>query len=85
MGSSPEERRKAAIFLIRKCCITLGGYKNEKIYGLLSCSSGKRMKVENRVFFKNEFEAITNGYRPCGHCMKEKYEEWKRAKNYHQI
>jgi len=57
--------------------VTLGGYKKAKIYGLLTCSSGKRMKVENRVFFKDEAEALLNGYRPCGHCMKEKYEQWK--------
>jgi methylphosphotriester-DNA--protein-cysteine methyltransferase len=64
--------------LIRKREITLAGYTKKKIYGLLNCSSGKRIKVENRVFFKDEGEAVTNGYRPCGHCMKEKYAQWKR-------
>ncbi|ACU63136.1 Ada metal-binding domain-containing protein [Chitinophaga pinensis] len=78
MGSNSEERRKVIIPLIRKGYITLAGYKKGKIYGLLTCSSGKRMEVENRVFFKNEAEATTNGYRPCGHCMKDKYEHWKR-------
>jgi methylphosphotriester-DNA--protein-cysteine methyltransferase len=37
------------------------------------------MKKENRIFFSSEKEAIENGYRPCGHCMKEKYERWKKA------
>jgi len=77
LGTTVEERKKALGFLIRKGDITLGGYKKAKIYGLLTCSSGKRMKVENRVFFKDEAEALTSGYRPCGHCMKEKYEQWK--------
>lgn len=59
--------------------ICFGGYKKAKIYGLLTCSSGKKMKRENRVFFKDEAEALTNGYRPCGHCMKEKYKIWKNG------
>jgi methylphosphotriester-DNA--protein-cysteine methyltransferase len=60
--------------------ISLGGYKKKKIYGTLHCSSGKRMKTGNRVFFKDEKEAIENGYRPCAHCMPEKYKRWKDAK-----
>ena len=34
------------------------------------------MKPENRVFFKTEKEALENGYRPCGQCLKMKYKEW---------
>lgn len=78
LGQTSEERKKALTSLIRNGVITLGGYKKAKIYGLLSCSSGKRMKTENRVFFINEEEALTYKYRPCGNCMKEKYEEWKK-------
>lgn len=63
--------------LVRKGEITLGGYKKAKIYGLLTCSSGKRMKKENRVFFKDEKEAIAEGFRPCGHCLPQKYKQWK--------
>ncbi len=81
MGQDAVERSKAIGALIRKGDITLGGYKKGKIYGLLNCSSGKRMKVENRVFFKNEEEALANGYRPCGHCMKNKYAAWKKEKD----
>lgn len=62
---------------IRRKEICFGGYKKAKIYGLLNCSSGKKMKAENRVFFKDETEALANGYRPCGHCMKEQYTVWK--------
>ncbi|MDQ1856118.1 Ada metal-binding domain-containing protein [Chryseobacterium sp. WLY505] len=57
--------------------ISFGGNKKLKIYGLLSCRSGKRMKKENRIFFADEKEALENGYRPCGHCMKEAYKLWK--------
>lgn len=77
IGRTIEERQKVVGSLIRNGDVTLGGYRKGKIYGLLNCSSGKRMKVENRVFFKDEAEALINGYRPCGHCMKEKYKIWK--------
>jgi len=66
--------------LIRSGEIKMAGYKKNKIYGSLHCRSGKRMLAENRVFFKNEEEAISMGYRPCGHCMREKYTLW-RAEN----
>jgi methylphosphotriester-DNA--protein-cysteine methyltransferase len=63
--------------LIRKKVVTLGGNKKLKIFGTLSCSSGKRMKKQNRVFFASENEAIQNGFRPCGNCMREAYAKWK--------
>ena len=61
---------------IRQKEICYGGNKNLKIYGTLQCKSGKRMKKENRAFFVSEKEAIKNGYRPCGHCMKSEYQKW---------
>lgn len=57
--------------------INFGGNRKLKIYGTLSCTSGKRMKRENRIFFYSEMEAIENGYRPCGNCMTHKYKTWK--------
>ncbi|MBO9612681.1 MAG: metal-binding protein [Dyadobacter sp.] len=57
--------------------IMFGGNRKLKIYGLLSCGSGKRMKRSNRVFFADERDALTHGYRPCGHCMREAYLKWK--------
>lgn len=57
--------------------ICLGGNRKLKIYGTLSCFSGKRMKRKNRVFFSSEQEALENGFRPCGHCLKKKYQKWK--------
>ncbi|MGE8552522.1 MAG: Ada metal-binding domain-containing protein [Chryseobacterium jejuense] len=68
---------------IRKQEIRLGGNKNLKLYGLLGCRSGKRMKKGNRVFFTNESEALQNGYRPCGHCMKEEYQQWRLQQIHH--
>ncbi|MGH1517500.1 Ada metal-binding domain-containing protein [Chryseobacterium sp. JK1] len=71
---SPEQLRSE----IHHHTILFGGNKKLKIYGLLSCHSGKKMKTENRIFFRNEKEARQNNYRPCGHCMKEAYQQWKK-------
>jgi hypothetical protein len=65
--------------LIRKGVISLAGNRRLKIFGLLSCASGKRMSRSNRVFFQFDFEATANGYRPCGHCLHEEYREWLRS------
>lgn len=50
-----------------------------KIYGTLHCTSGKRMKKKNRVFFKSETEALEVGFRPCGRCLPDKYRHWKKS------
>ena len=64
---------------IRSKEICLGGNRKLKMYGSLHCSSGKKMKMENRVFFVSEKEAVKNGFRPCGHCMKIAYQKWKNG------
>jgi methylphosphotriester-DNA--protein-cysteine methyltransferase len=64
--------------LLRNKQIILAGNGTLKIYGLLTCSSGKRMKKENRVFFSSETSATELGYRPCGHCLKDSYKHWKK-------
>ncbi|HYK57077.1 MAG TPA: Ada metal-binding domain-containing protein [Flavisolibacter sp.] len=64
---------------IRHPEICFGGNLKLKIYGTLQCTSGKRMKREARVFFSSENEALENGYRPCGHCMKTNYQNWKNG------
>ncbi|WP_419699388.1 Ada metal-binding domain-containing protein [Mucilaginibacter sp. NFX135] len=61
--------------------IRLGGNARLKIYGTMSCRSGKRMKSENRVFFVSEAEAVNLGYRPCGHCMVQQYRRWKNSQH----
>ena len=68
--------------LIKQGKIRYGGNAGLRIYGLLSCASGKKMKRQNRVFFAKEQEAINAGYRPCGHCLKARYEEWKNGKSH---
>ncbi|WP_335904580.1 Ada metal-binding domain-containing protein [Leptospira venezuelensis] len=65
--------------MIRKRKLDFAGNLKLKIYGTLSCESGKRMKKENRIFFSSEKEAISLGFRPCGHCLKEKYKVWKHG------
>ncbi len=62
---------------IRQGKVNFGGNRKLKIYGRLTCTSGKRMKRENRVFFVSMGEAIEAGYRPCGHCMHGEYLKWK--------
>jgi methylphosphotriester-DNA--protein-cysteine methyltransferase len=62
---------------IRRQEITLGGNDKLKIYGQLKCASGKRLKKENRVFFRSEKEARAQGFRPCGHCLPNDYKKWK--------
>jgi len=77
LGDTSIKIKRKLYFLIRTSQIVLGGNRQLKIYGTLNCKSGKRMKIKNRIFFISEKEAIANGYRPCGHCMKEKYLIWK--------
>ena len=61
----------------------LGGNSKLKIYGRLDCSSalsairrfpGSYEKA--RVFFSDERTALAAGYRPCGRCLKKKYDEY---------
>lgn len=77
LGTEKSEIQKNLMRLIKNGSVTFGGYKKAGIYGKLNCRSGKRMKIENRVFFEDEQQAILEGYRPCAHCMPEKYKLWK--------
>ena len=63
--------------LIRKGVVSIAGNRKLKIYGMLSCFSGKRMRRGHRIFFSSRQEAINYAYRPCGHCMKDEYKIWK--------
>jgi len=73
--------------MIRLKRICFGGNQKLKIYGTLQCSSGKRMKRKNRVFFCTEEKARENNYRPCGHCMKAAYQKWKMGlrSGFHEV
>jgi len=64
--------------LVRNGSIVLAGNRPLKIFGSLHCATGRRMKVRNRVFFASEEEALRLGYRPCGHCMRAAYAQWKQ-------
>ncbi|MTI39443.1 Ada metal-binding domain-containing protein [Fulvivirga lutimaris] len=66
-------------YKIRSRAILYAGNRKLKIYGQLSCRSGKRMNKENRVFFKDRNEALSSGYRPCGHCLNAEYKNWKNG------
>ncbi|SHK84241.1 Metal binding domain of Ada [Chitinophaga jiangningensis] len=70
LGTTTYTRSKNLLQLIRTGAITIGGNKKLKIYGTLQCSSGKRMKTANRVFFRDEQEALQHGYRACKRCLK---------------
>lgn len=78
LGDKPFARFRTLQALIVNGDVSLGGYKKGKIYGTLACKTGKRMKPENRVFFKDEQEALAAGYRPCGNCMPRQYKQWKQ-------
>lgn len=62
---------------------TLGGNRGMRIYGQLTCWSARaaipKGYAAQRVFFADEAAAIAAGFRPCGHCMRERYAEWKRG------
>lgn len=78
---SHQELTSSELFLaLKHQKIRWAGNKKLKIYGLLHCKSGKRMKVTNRVFFVSEEDALQEGYRPCGHCIRTKYTVWKDNK-----
>jgi len=77
LGIRPFERSRQLKALVDAKAVTLAGNLKLKIYGKLNCGSGKRMKPENRIFFESDQEAISLGFRPCGHCMRTPYREWK--------
>jgi len=79
LGANAEQRSKKLRPLILTGQVTFGGNRQLKIYGTLSCRSGRRMKAANRVFFATEQEAVDAGYRPCGHCLRKEYKRWLTA------
>lgn len=62
---------------------TLGGNSNLKVYGRLDCGTAlfaiKKYPgayEKSRVFFADEKTALAAGYRPCGNCLRKKYQEY---------
>lgn len=84
LGPTPFARLRALVIRKQNSTIGLGGHRPGKLYGRLGCRAGKRMKPENRVFFRDEHEAIAAGYRPCAVCMPEAYKAWKTASSTHK-
>lgn len=83
LGESIEEIKANVRRLIQNGEIQWGGNRRLKIYGTLHCDSGKKMKIENRVFFRSIKDALSQGYRPCGYCMREEYKKWKERNETH--
>jgi methylphosphotriester-DNA--protein-cysteine methyltransferase len=59
-----------------------GGHRRTRIYGRLDCLAALRAiahggYTQYRVFFADEATAIAAGYRPCGTCCPDRYQEWK--------
>jgi methylphosphotriester-DNA--protein-cysteine methyltransferase len=80
MHNHQELDKKILLQKIRTGSILYAGNVHLKIFGRLDCRSGKRMRKENRVFFETQEEAITLGFRPCGHCMTAEYRKFLTQK-----
>lgn len=79
LGTTALDRIVAVNAKVRAGEINLIGHSRRKTYSLLSCATAQRIKVKYRVYFKNEDEAKKEGYRPCGHCLGDKYRVWINA------
>ncbi len=44
------------------------GSKNGRVYHLPTCPGAKRIKDENKVWFKDKQDAETRGYKPSANC-----------------
>ena len=66
----------------------LSGNRKLKTYGLLNCGlpacafpdrglPPNQPKI--RIFFADEDSAIAAGYRPCGGCLPQRYQQWKQG------
>ena len=78
LGEMPFARLRALAGLVRSGAVNFGGNGPGRIYGRLDCRAGKRMNPRNRVFFRDETEALAQGFRPCAVCLPEKYKAWKQ-------
>ena len=54
------------------------GNVTHRIFGRLTCASGRRMYAENRVFFATWDDAIAAGYRPCRKCRPSPFDRYAR-------
>lgn len=77
LGDTPMAQLRRLAELRRDGLIALGGNQTLTIYGTLTCRSGRRLRIENRVFFRDVADAESHGYRPCGHCLRADYRRWR--------
>ncbi|MEZ0541834.1 Ada metal-binding domain-containing protein [Fibrella arboris] len=85
LGPTRFARLRALVWLVRRGSITLGGHWPGKLYGLLTCRAGQRMKASNRVFFRDSAEAVAAGFRPCAVCLPAAYASWKARQHADQL
>lgn len=62
-----------------------GGHRRTKVYGRLDCPAALRAianghYVKHRVFFADEATAVAAGFRPCGVCCPDRYQQWKATR-----
>jgi methylphosphotriester-DNA--protein-cysteine methyltransferase len=58
-----------------------GAYSNHrgyKIFGVPYCSSAKALKKDERIYFENLEDAISQGYSPCKNCRPLNEKDFKR-------
>jgi len=77
LGTTRMAQLRRLTRLIRDGAVTLGGNRPGLIYGRLDCRAGKRMNPRNRVFFRDEADALAAGFRPCAVCLPVAYNQWK--------
>ena len=80
LGLTRFAQLRVLVGMVRSGTVTLGGNGPGRIYGRLDCRAGKRMKLVNRVFFRDQAEALAQGFRPCAVCLPEEYEKYKAWK-----
>ncbi len=55
LGTTESKQKREILKLIKNGNVSFAGNRKLKIYGRLDCGSGKRMKPETRVLFKDEY------------------------------
>lgn len=65
---------------------TLGGHRRSRIYGRLDCPAARRAiahggYVGQRVFFRDEADAVAAGYRPYAACLPQRHAAWKAQRS----
>jgi len=62
---------------------TIGGHRRSRIFGRLDCPSALRAiasggpYARHRVFFADETDAISAGFRPCARRLPQAYCAWR--------